>query len=156
MSCTVKKKVREVPVPSRDVTTKLSLGGNNNVINKNYSCSGWVWLVTSRLETGNSSREPFFTVWSFKTCVRGIRIRIRDSPKSLNPADNNHEFYAVVSNLLPPPFSLQQEKKVPRVRDRIRKKPDSWIPTLTGVLPRLALDQKREMVHVSCRTRRRT
>jgi hypothetical protein len=28
----VKKKVREFPVPSRDVTTKLSLGGNNDVI----------------------------------------------------------------------------------------------------------------------------
>jgi hypothetical protein len=27
-----KKKVREFPVPSRDVTTKLSLGGNNVVI----------------------------------------------------------------------------------------------------------------------------
>ncbi len=27
-----KKKVREFPVPSRDVTTKLSLGGNNYVI----------------------------------------------------------------------------------------------------------------------------
>jgi hypothetical protein len=29
---TVKKKVRKFPVPSRDVTTKLSLGGNNDVI----------------------------------------------------------------------------------------------------------------------------
>ncbi len=27
-----KKKVREFPVPSRDVTTKLSLGGNNYVM----------------------------------------------------------------------------------------------------------------------------
>jgi hypothetical protein len=27
-----KKKVREFPIPSRDVTTKLSLGGNNEVI----------------------------------------------------------------------------------------------------------------------------
>ncbi len=27
-----KKKVREVPVPSRYVTSKLSLGGNNDVI----------------------------------------------------------------------------------------------------------------------------
>ncbi len=26
------KKVREFPVPNRDVTTKLSLGGNNDVI----------------------------------------------------------------------------------------------------------------------------
>jgi hypothetical protein len=29
-----KKKVREFPVSSRDVTTKLSLGGNNDVIIK--------------------------------------------------------------------------------------------------------------------------
>jgi hypothetical protein len=29
---TVKKKVRELPVPSWDVTTKLSLGGNNDVV----------------------------------------------------------------------------------------------------------------------------
>ncbi len=28
----LKKKVREFPVPSRDVITKLSLGGNNDVI----------------------------------------------------------------------------------------------------------------------------
>ncbi len=27
-----KKKVREFPVPSRDVTTKLSLGGDNDVL----------------------------------------------------------------------------------------------------------------------------
>jgi hypothetical protein len=30
--CHRKKKVREFPVPSRDVITKLSLGGNNDVI----------------------------------------------------------------------------------------------------------------------------
>ena len=29
---TVKKKVREFPVSSRDVTTKLSMGGNNDVL----------------------------------------------------------------------------------------------------------------------------
>jgi hypothetical protein len=43
-----KKKVREFPVPSRDVTTKLSLGGNNDVITELFL----------RRET----REPFFTV----------------------------------------------------------------------------------------------
>ncbi len=32
MYYTIKKTVREFPVPSRDVTTKLSLGGNNDVI----------------------------------------------------------------------------------------------------------------------------
>jgi hypothetical protein len=35
-----KKKVREFPVPSRDVTTKLSLGGNNDVITKLFLPGG--------------------------------------------------------------------------------------------------------------------
>jgi hypothetical protein len=48
-----KKKVREFPVPSRDVTTKLSLGGNNDVITELF-LPRESWLVTSRLEMGNS------------------------------------------------------------------------------------------------------
>ncbi len=35
-----KKKVREFPVPSRDVTTKLSLGGNNDVITELFLAMG--------------------------------------------------------------------------------------------------------------------
>jgi hypothetical protein len=35
-----KKKVREFPVPSRDVTTKLSLGGNNDVITELFPPRG--------------------------------------------------------------------------------------------------------------------
>jgi hypothetical protein len=35
-----KKKVREFPVPSRDVTTKLSLGGNNDVITELFLSMG--------------------------------------------------------------------------------------------------------------------
>jgi len=35
-----KKKVREFPVPSRDVTTKLSLGGNNDVITELFLPQG--------------------------------------------------------------------------------------------------------------------
>ena len=54
-SYTVKKKVPEFPVPSRDVNTKLSLGGNNDGITELFlPRKGGVWLVTSRLETGNS------------------------------------------------------------------------------------------------------
>ncbi len=49
---TVKKKVRKFPVPSRDVSTKLSLGGNNDVITELFLPRG------RRRET----REPFFTV----------------------------------------------------------------------------------------------
>jgi hypothetical protein len=38
-----KKEVREFPVPSRDVTTKLSLGGNNDVITELFLPGGsWV------------------------------------------------------------------------------------------------------------------
>ncbi len=48
-----KKKVREFPVPSRDVTSKLSLGGNNDVITELFLPRGSL-VVTSRLETGNS------------------------------------------------------------------------------------------------------
>jgi hypothetical protein len=35
-----KKKLREFPVPSRDVTTKLSLGGNNDVITEFFPPRG--------------------------------------------------------------------------------------------------------------------
>jgi hypothetical protein len=35
-----KKKVLEFPVPSRDVTTKLSLGGNNDVITELFLLRG--------------------------------------------------------------------------------------------------------------------
>ncbi len=35
-----KKKVREFPVPCRDVTTKLSLGGNNDVITELFLSRG--------------------------------------------------------------------------------------------------------------------
>jgi hypothetical protein len=35
-----KKNVREFPVPSRDVTTKLSLGGNNDVITELFLSRG--------------------------------------------------------------------------------------------------------------------
>ncbi len=34
------KKAREFPVPSRDVTTKLSLGGNNDVITELFLARG--------------------------------------------------------------------------------------------------------------------
>jgi hypothetical protein len=45
-----KKKVRKFPVSSRDVTTKLSLGGNYDVITELFQPRE-ILLVTSRLET---------------------------------------------------------------------------------------------------------
>ncbi len=56
-----KKKVREFPDPSRDVTTKLSLGGNNDVITE-------LFLPRGSLVSGpgwrRETREPFFTVYA--------------------------------------------------------------------------------------------
>jgi hypothetical protein len=41
-----KNNVREFPVPSRDVTTKLSLGGNNDVITELFLPMGSLALGT--------------------------------------------------------------------------------------------------------------
>ncbi len=47
-TCTVKKKVREFTVPSRDVTTKLSLGGNNDVITELFLSRGSLVDIPAR------------------------------------------------------------------------------------------------------------
>ncbi len=60
------KNVREFPIPSRDVTTKLSLGGNNDIITELF-LPGEVWFVTSRLET--ETHEPYFTVYKLEPCT---------------------------------------------------------------------------------------
>ncbi len=52
-----KKKDREFPVPSRDVTTKLSLGGNNDVITELFLPRG---SLASDFPAGRrETREPF-------------------------------------------------------------------------------------------------
>jgi hypothetical protein len=48
-----KKKVREFPVLSRDVTTKLSMGGNNDVITELFLPRGSL-VSDIPAETGNS------------------------------------------------------------------------------------------------------
>jgi hypothetical protein len=51
------KKVREFPVPSRVVATKLSLGGNNDVINELFLPRG---CLVSDIPAGDGKiREPF-------------------------------------------------------------------------------------------------
>jgi hypothetical protein len=50
-----KKKDREFPVPSRDVTTKLSMGGNNDVITE-------LFLPRGSLVSDIPAGELFFTV----------------------------------------------------------------------------------------------
>jgi hypothetical protein len=53
---TVKKKVREFPVPSRNVTTKLSLGGNNDVITELFLPGG----VVSEIPAGDGKLVNLF------------------------------------------------------------------------------------------------
>jgi hypothetical protein len=56
-----KKKVREFPVPRRDVTTKLSLGGNNDVITELFPPRG---SLVSDIPAGDGKLvNLFFTVW---------------------------------------------------------------------------------------------
>jgi hypothetical protein len=51
-----KKKVRKFPVPSRDVTTKLSLGGKNYVITELFLPRE---SLVSDIPAGDGKREPF-------------------------------------------------------------------------------------------------
>jgi hypothetical protein len=60
-SVTPQKKVREFPVPSRDVTTKLSLGGNNDVITEIFLPRG---SLVSDIPAGDGKLvNLFFTVY---------------------------------------------------------------------------------------------
>jgi hypothetical protein len=52
-----KKKVREFPVPSRDVTTKLSLGGNSDVITELFLPRG---SLVSDIPAGDGKLVNFF------------------------------------------------------------------------------------------------
>ncbi len=52
-----KKKLSEFPVPSRDVTTKLSLGGNNDVIYKLFLPRG---SLVSDIPAGDGKLDNFF------------------------------------------------------------------------------------------------
>jgi hypothetical protein len=52
-----KKKVRKFPVPSRDVTTKLSLGGNNDVITELFQPRG---SLVSNIPAGDGKLVNLF------------------------------------------------------------------------------------------------
>ncbi len=58
-----KKKVREFPVPSRDVTTKLSLGGNNVVITELFLPRG---SLVSDIPAGDGKLMNLFLRWGEK------------------------------------------------------------------------------------------
>jgi hypothetical protein len=59
-----KKKVREFPVPSRDVTTRLSLGGNNDVITELFLPRG---SLVSEFPAGDGKLVNLFLrcMWVF-------------------------------------------------------------------------------------------
>jgi hypothetical protein len=58
------KKFREFPVPSRDVTTKLSLGGNNDVITELFLPGG---CLVSDIPAGDGKLvNLFFTVYGLR------------------------------------------------------------------------------------------
>jgi hypothetical protein len=68
-----KKKVREFPVPSRDVTTKLSLGGNNDVITELFL--PWGSLV-SDIPAGDGKLVNLFLRCS-QQLILNNRLRIK-------------------------------------------------------------------------------
>ncbi len=61
-----KKKVREFPVPSRDVTTKLSLGGNNDVITELFLPRG---SLVSGIPAGDGKLVNLF----YGVCTKRIK-----------------------------------------------------------------------------------
>jgi hypothetical protein len=61
-----KKNDREFPVPSRDVTTKLSLGGNNDVITKLLLPRG---SLVSDIPAGDGKLVNLFLLYSICDCL---------------------------------------------------------------------------------------
>ncbi len=63
------KKVREFPVPSRDVTTNLSLGGNNDVITELFLPQG---SLVSDIPAGDGKLVKLF-LWFTVYCAANVR-----------------------------------------------------------------------------------
>ncbi len=60
-----KKKVREFPVPSRDVTTKLSLSGNNDVVTELFLPRG---SLVSDIPAGDGKLVNLFLRCTYLLC----------------------------------------------------------------------------------------
>jgi hypothetical protein len=73
-----KKKAREFPVPSRDVTTKLSLGGNNDVITELFLPRG---SLVSDIPAGDGKLVNLFLRCVELNCAFFIRLETRFLPK---------------------------------------------------------------------------
>ncbi len=65
-----KKKVRKFPVPSRDVTTKLSLGGNNDIITELFLPRG---SLVSDIPAGDGKLVNLFLRCGDASVARSIR-----------------------------------------------------------------------------------
>ncbi len=74
-----KKKVREFPVPSRDVTTKLSLGGNNDVITELFLPRG---SLVSDIPAGDGKHVNLF-LRCIEPCWRTFQEYLFYTPKQL-------------------------------------------------------------------------
>jgi hypothetical protein len=70
-----KKKVREFPVPSRDVTTKLSLGGNNDVVTELFLPRG---SLVSDIPAGDGKLVNLFLRYRFARVYSSIYHRCAD------------------------------------------------------------------------------
>jgi hypothetical protein len=78
-----KKKDREFPVPSRDVTTKLSLGGNNDVITELFLPRG---SLVSDIPAGDGKFVNLFLRCTIRgctdsphhRCAESVNLRIKD------------------------------------------------------------------------------
>jgi hypothetical protein len=66
---TVKEKVHEFPVPSRDVTTKLSLGGNNDVITELFLPRG---SLVSDIPAGDGKLVNLFLRCMYSLSIRNL------------------------------------------------------------------------------------
>jgi hypothetical protein len=85
-----KKKVREFPVPSRDVTTKLSLGrgGNNDVITELFLPRG---SLVSDIPAGDGKLVNLFLRCSCNECFYWLTRRRSSLKKALNGGPEGDE-----------------------------------------------------------------
>ncbi len=79
-----KKKVREFPVPSRDVTTKLSLGGNNDVITELFLPRG---SLVSDIPAGDGKLVSLFL-----RCIFVLRLQFRRLSKKLGVLNDEGDY----------------------------------------------------------------
>jgi hypothetical protein len=78
-----KKKVCEFPVPSRDVTTKLFLGGNNDAITELFLPRG---SLVSDIPAGDGKLVNLFLRCTGQKLMRALRVRHQELMRTLSVA----------------------------------------------------------------------